>query len=88
MAQYTIFEGNIDRLEKKIETIQRKCNKYGFSFSYQRVGETYKSFTDEEGQVHDLGKFIIIEVEGVARHEGWEFIATVEHHAEGNIIRQ
>lgn len=87
MAQYTIFEGNIDRLEKKIEAIQRKCNKYGFSFSYQRVGETYKSFTDEDGQEHDLGKFIIIEVEGVARHEGWEFIATIEHHPEGNIIR-
>lgn len=87
MAQYTIFEGNIDRLEKKIETIQRKCNKYGFQFFYQRVGETYKNFTDSEGVFHDLGKFIIVEVEGIARHEGWEFIATIEHHPEGNIIR-
>jgi len=88
MAQYTIFEGNIERLEKKIETIQRKCNKYGFQFSYQRIGETYKGFKDSDGVYHENGKYIIVEVEGIARHEGWEFIATIEHHPEGNIIRQ
>ena len=88
MARYAIFEGNIERLEKKVEAIQRKCNKYGFSFSYQRVGETYKGFTDENEVYHDNGRYIIVEVEGVARHEGWEFIATIEHHPEGNIIRQ
>lgn len=85
MARYSIFEGNIERLEKKLHTIFNKCNKYGCKFSYERVGEEYRELSDDNGEVFNA-RFIIVEAEGVAKINGWRFMATVEHTSTGNII--
>ena len=40
--QYSIFEGNLERLEQKLVRIQNKCKKYGADFHYEVVGEEFK----------------------------------------------
>ena len=46
MAQYRIYEENIDRLEKKINRISNKCAKYGCAFHYERIGEEFEEFEE------------------------------------------
>lgn len=87
MMIYEIFEGNMERLEKKLNLIQSKCQKYGCEFNANIVGEVFKDVRDEEtGRVNTL-RFIQVEASGVAKVEGWEFVATVEHNTPTNIIR-
>lgn len=35
MAQYAIYEGNIEALNKKLEKIRKKCEKYYCEFHYE-----------------------------------------------------
>lgn len=87
MAEYLIFEGNIDRLEQKLKAIENKCKKYGCEFTYSRKGEEFKVIEDGDGVEH-LTRFIVVEAEGTAIVNGWRFVATIEHTSNGNIIRQ
>lgn len=84
--QYEIFEGNMERLEKKLLRICNKCKAYGCEFTYHQVGETFKEITSETGRKH-FARFIVIEAEGTAIINGWEFAATIDHTEKGNIIR-
>lgn len=86
MARYFIYEGNLDRLEKKIKTISNKCAKYNVQFHYEKVGEEFRKVKTDEGTI--TAKFIEIDIEGVMKHQDWEFIAVVDHYEVGNIIRQ
>lgn len=43
---YKIFEGNLERLEKKLTKISNKCTKYGCDFHYQQVGEVFEEVKD------------------------------------------
>ena len=45
--QYKIFEGNMNRLEKKLQRISNKCMKYGNDFTYEKIGEEVRSLADE-----------------------------------------
>lgn len=83
---YKIFEGNIERLEKKLTRISNKCKKYGCDFHYQQVGEVFEEVKDENGKTH-LARFILVKAEGIAKVNDWQFIATVEHTDKGNIIQ-
>ena len=82
---YKIFEGNLERLEKKLTKISNKCTKYGCDFHYQQVGEVFEEVKDEKGETH-VARFVLIEAEGTAKVNDWQFIATVEHTEKGNII--
>lgn len=84
--QYSIYEGNMERLEKKLTRIQNKCNKYGVDFHFEVLGEEFKKVEDESGHMIDV-RYIIVEASGEVKHNDWEFIATVDHRPEGNIIR-
>ena len=86
MSQYYIHEANIERLEKSLTTIQNKCNKYDLDFHYERVGEEIREYEDNEGE-KVFAKFIIVEVSGTVTHGDWSFVATIDHHEQGNIIR-
>ena len=86
MATFYIPESNVSRLEKKLATIQKKCNKNQFNFVCEKTGEEIKDWTDEDGIPHSI-KYFIYEVEGTVKHEGWEFAATIDHHEAGNVIR-
>lgn len=85
--EYAILEGNMERLEKKLLRIQNKCQKYGCEFHYQKIGETFRKMEDEFGNEFTV-KFIIVDAYGTAIVNDWEFIATLNHTNNGNIIRK
>ncbi len=88
MNTYRILEDNMDRLQKKLTRIRTKCHKYGCDFVYREVGEEFNEVKDRLTGVKEIHKFIIVECEGTAVVNGWRFAATLEHHAEGNVVRK
>jgi len=84
--RYSIYEGNLEKLEKKLKTISNKCIKFGCTFKYEIIGEEYRDIKIE-GIEHKI-KFIIIEAEGIAKVNDWVFVASVEHTSSGNIINK
>jgi len=95
MNTYFIHEDNMPRLEKKLLTIQRKCQKYGCDFDYERVGEVFKGYDNCNDLTSDMTKvkanspvirFIEVAVLGTARVGDWQFVGTIEHHDPMNII--
>ena len=78
---YEIFEGNMERLEKKLNTIRNKRQVYGCEFNFEVVGESFHKVDD------DTLRFVQVEASGIARVNGWEFVATIEHNNPMNVIR-
>ena len=83
--KYAIYEGNIDRLEKKLKRISNKCKAYGCDFHYEQTGEDFRELKDEKGNKY-TARFVLVEAEGTAIINDWEFIAELEHTENGNII--
>ena len=86
MTQYLIREENMERLEKKLAAIEKKCKASHCSFSYEVVGDEFQEATDNDGNKY-VFKYKVVQVEGTAKYNGWRFVATLDHHAEGNVIR-
>ncbi len=94
MEKYAVWEGFMDDLNKKVATIQRKCNRFGCEFHFAKVGEEIREVADYTRKDPATGKeplmvnckFIICEAEGTAVLNGWEFVASVEHTQKGNIF--
>lgn len=84
---YEIFEGNMERLRKKLTTIRNKCAKYGCEFTFEEQGEIFREVKDEDTGRQYTAKFIQVETSGIARISDWEFVATIEHAQPYNIIR-
>lgn len=93
MEQYAIYEGHMPDLMKKITRIQNKCRKYGCEFHFAEIGEEFREVEDPT-TLHPLtGKpvtrtcrFVLVEAEGTAIINDWQFIASVEHTEKGNIF--
>lgn len=83
--KYSIYEGHMADLMKKVTRIQNKCLKYGCEFHFAEVGEEFKEVKDLEGHIHTC-RFILVEVEGTAIINDWLFVASVEHTEKGNIF--
>ena len=83
---YLIHESNMERLEKKMASLQKKCAQSHCSFKYEVIGEEYITSTSESGEEY-VAKYFKVEVEGTAKYDGWEFVATLDHHDEGNVVR-
>ena len=83
--RYAIFEGNMERLTKKMTRIQNKCKKYGCAFTFNEVGEEFRELKDEDGRAY-TARFVLVEAEGIARVNGWQFAASIEHTKKGNIL--
>lgn len=96
MMKYEIYEGNMNRVEKHMNKIAKKCEKYGCDFHYEIVGETFKDFeidADDNGNALDepmtiTRRFVIIEVEGKAIVNNWRFIGQIERTENGNIFHK
>lgn len=84
---YEIYEGNMERLSKKLATIQNKCNKYGCEFHFEELGESFHTVLDEDTGKKHTARFITVDVSGKAQISSWEFVATIEHAEPMNIIR-
>lgn len=83
--KYAIYEGNLDRLEKKLKRIFNKCKAYGCDFHYEQTGEEFRELKDEKGNKY-TARFVLVEAEGTAVINDWEFVAELEHTEKGNII--
>lgn len=95
MESYTIWEGHMDTLKKKLKRIEKKCEKYGCDFHFEEVGEEFREVTVGEHYNSDTMqveyetvtcRFVIVEVEGVAIINDWELVAFTEHTEKGNIF--
>ena len=90
--EFSILECNMDRLTKKINTIQNKCKKYNNSFTFEIIGSELK-----EVKIPSLSvgipadtvtlKYIKINVEGIAKINNFQFVAELQHTKNGNIIK-
>lgn len=87
MATFLIHESNLEHLEKKLQAIKNKCQKNQFSFTYNVVGEEFKTTKNESSGEEYTARYVVVEVEGTVKHDGWRFIAVVDHHESGNVIR-
>lgn len=87
MATYLIREENMERLEKNLAKIQKKCKAANCSFTYNVTGEEFKTVEDDNG-VEQVYKYKVIETEGIAKYEGWRFVAVLDHRKKGNVIRK
>ena len=70
---------NIEKLTKKIDHIRNKGGNIIFN-----VGSEEQMVKDDFGYYHNC---VEVEVEGKYVINGWEFVATLEHTGNGNIIR-
>lgn len=89
MQKYYIHEGNLERLQKQLKTIENKCKKYNLDFTFNVLEDdvVYREWVDDEtGETH-LAKFIAVEAEGSISHGEWSFVAVLEHSKEGTVIR-
>lgn len=85
--KYFIAEENMAKLQEKLTKVQNKCKKLGCSYTFVVTGNVeYRKVTVKGGN-DETQKFIEVDAEGIARVNGWEFIATIEHKEAGNIIR-
>ena len=95
MEKFSIPEENLEKLEKKLARIQKKCERYGNTFHYTKVGEHTEDVTtlgidEETGVRRNITRpvhFIEIEVEGKALVNGWSFEAFLERTSKGNLIQ-
>ena len=95
MMKYEIYEGNMNRLEKHMKRIAKKCDKYGCDFHYEIVGEVFKDFEETEDANGNrcepytvTRRFVVIEVEGKAIVNDWRFIGSIEATENGNIFHK
>lgn len=86
MATYMIWEGFIEKIEKKMRTIENKCRKYGIEFHYELTGnEEYRDIKDSDGEFHKM-RYVEVFADGKAQMNGWEWLASVERTEKGNLI--
>ena len=89
---FAVWEGHMEDLKKKVTRIQNKCRKYGCDFSFKEVGEEIREVPSNETDpitkkpVMVKCRFILVQAEGTAVINGWEFVASVEHTSAGNIF--
>lgn len=86
MERYAIPEENMERLKKKLATIKKKCSQYGCAFVFNEVGEEFREVLTEDGMKQTI-RFILVEAEGCAVVNGWQFVAALEYTDKGNIIK-
>ena len=84
--EYRIPAENIEELRKTATRIQKKAEKHSCTVTYKEVGEEVVKELNEDG-IEVYRKYILVEAEGEAKADGWVFVGTIEHTAQGNILR-
>lgn len=85
--KYYIFEDNFRSFESKLKTIERKCHKYNFPFSYQLHGEEIRPTDPDDPKCESLANYYVVSVEGKVQFNGWQVVAELEAAPDGNIMR-
>lgn len=84
--EYRIPVENIEELRKTAAKIQKKAEKHSCTITYKEAGEEVVKELNEDG-IEVYRKYILVEAEGEAKADGWVFVGTIEHTAQGNILR-
>lgn len=84
---YYIPEDNMERLEKKLQTLKKKCELNHAEFNYEVLRDEFKTWKDDNNVEHTI-KYKVVRVKGEVKHQGWRFVATLEHLDKGNVVRQ
>lgn len=84
--EFKIWEENMDKVERKLMTLQKKCQKAEVDFHYERKGEVFEAVTLEDGTT-EIARFIVIDVSGELIRSGWEFVCNLQSTPGGNIVR-
>jgi len=77
---------NIEALRKAAAKIQKKAAAYNCKAVYEEVEEIFREVKDKDGN-KITRKYVVVEVEGEAKVNGWVFAGTIEHTQSGNILR-
>lgn len=83
--KYVIPYANLTSFTTKMASIETKCAELGLDFSCV-YGDIFMQNIDENDEGKGQVKCIEVDVEGTAKVEGYEFLASIEHHSNGNII--
>lgn len=83
---FYIPEDNMERLQKKLLTLEKKCKLNNVEFEYAILGDEFRTWKDDSNVEHTI-KFKVVRVKGEVKHEGWRFVATLQHTENGNVVR-
>lgn len=84
---YKIFEGNMEKFEKKVLSMIRKCDKYNNVFKYERKDAVYETETNKLTGEKYTYKYYIVELSGVIKCDGWQVVAMLEATDSGNLVK-
>lgn len=84
--EFKIWEENMDKVERKLMALRKKCQKAEVYFHYERKGEVFEDVTLEDGTTETV-KFIVIDVSGKLIRSGWEFVCNLQSTPGGNIVK-
>jgi hypothetical protein len=82
LNRYEIPEENYAKLTKKLRSIESKCLEMGIEFKFNRL-HTKLLRIDNSNRFHRVH---VIELEGIAQVNGWEFLARLEDMNGTNLI--
>lgn len=83
---YEIYEQNLSTLVSKLERLNRKLARINVQqLTWKQTGERFEALLDDPAKKI---RFIKLEVDGlIPSQNGWNFVATLVHTDEGNIVR-
>lgn len=87
MKRFSVYEGFMPQLLQKCNKIKNKCKKLGCEFHFEQIGEEIREIQCPD-KIKRNFKFIVVEVEGTAKLNDWEFVSTIEHTEKGNIFKK
>lgn len=82
---YNIPEFRIEKFEKKLETIKKKCEQYGCDFYYNKGKAKPEEFKTLKGKV--ILNVVPVTVVAKAIIKGWRFVGLVEHYTSANVVK-
>lgn len=78
--RYEILTDAMEKLEKELKKIERKCNKYDCPFEYKIIGTTNKMINKK------YYEFTIVELNGMAIINDYELIGIIKRVGDKNIV--
>jgi hypothetical protein len=84
---FNVQKENLQKLKTKISFIQKKGQKLGAQIPHFKVLREYTKEVKENGKTYEV-EMVEVEVDSVKTSlSGWKFMATIDHHEAGNVIR-
>ena len=79
--KYLVLKNNVEKLRKKVNRIRNKGVNVVFIVANEPTFIPSRKFDELYYEAYE------VEVQGLYKVEGWEFVGTIEHRDSGNVIR-